>query len=280
MAKRAVLVGINNYSQSNATLRGCINDITMMNTMLIRNFGFDATNIRMLVDAKATKPNVLEKLRWLVADAEPGDVLVFHYSGHGSLITLKDERGQIIDRQQPIICTYELNWSDPLTFREVGKVLVAPEGVNITSILDCCHSGHDFRELQNPGLTFASRQTVGETKPRFLAAPVDPSVTMPSAKAVVDPRKLSEDTDILLTGCAVAETSADAFINGSYRGAFTYSLYQALTAANYKIDYLNTLARTAQNLKKSGFQQNPQIEGAMKLARWPVFGNPTPVVKK
>lgn len=275
MTKKALLVGINSYSNPSSNLRGCINDITMMNGMLVQNFGFDPANIRMLVDARATKANIIERLSWLVKDAQPGDSLVFDYSGHGSLIVLRDAQGDILDAQQPILCTFELNWDNPLSFKEIGQILVAQEGVNITSILDCCHSGHDFRALSNPNFPDKTAGDQNDVIYRYLRPPVDIHHRISGLKARdIAPMRLSDDTDILMTGCTVAQQSADAYIKGAYRGAFTYCLNEALAAANYEIDYVNLLGKVAQALRQNGFTQTPQLEGAMKLSRWPVFGNP------
>lgn len=278
MTKKALLVGINSYKNPSANLRGCLNDIALMSNILIRNYGFDPGNIRMLADERATKPAIVERLRWLVEGLAPGDSAVFHYSGHGSLIVLRDPKtGRVADQQQPIICSYELDWNAPLTFREIGQLLVAPEGVNITSILDCCHSGHDFRDVSQDNPFFPRTASKNpDVRYRFLTPPIDIahraiSVNQPRASV---PLRLSDQTDILMTGCQVVQTSADAFIKGSYRGAFTYCLSQALAELKYTANYVNVLARTRQILKQMGYSQTPQLEGAMKLSTWPMFGVP------
>lgn len=284
MAKKALLVGINRYSNPGVSLRGCLNDVNSMVGVLTASFGFSPSDMKMLVNENATKANIVANLHWLVENAAPGDVLVFHYSGHGSLIALRDEKGQIVDARQPVICTYELNWSDPLTFKEVGQILVAPEGVNITSILDCCHSGHDFRDLKPryyPGMSL-SKSEIQDLKMRFLPPPPEiMSQISPKAKDVIpQPRKTSDDTDILMTGCGLLQTSADAYIKGAYRGAFTYCLSQALMQTQYKADYINVLTQTIQVLRQCGFNQTPQLEGAVnKIARWAFLSNPAAAVK-
>lgn len=83
-AKRAVLVGINKYKpELNADLRGCVNDVEHMRDILTKFYGFSADDIRVLCDERATKAAIIERLSWLIGEAVPGDVLVFHYSGHG-----------------------------------------------------------------------------------------------------------------------------------------------------------------------------------------------------
>ena len=83
--KKALLVGIDAYAAPN-TLYECVNDVTNMRDILIKYYGFEVDNIRVLTDARATKQGILDRLRWLIQDAMLGDKLVFHYSGHGSLL--------------------------------------------------------------------------------------------------------------------------------------------------------------------------------------------------
>jgi hypothetical protein len=94
--KRAVLVGIN-YPGTKAELKGCHNDVARMRRCLVDRFGFDESGIRVLVDdgsggPQPTGANIRRELARLVGDARPGDLLFFHYSGHGT--RLPAETGQ------------------------------------------------------------------------------------------------------------------------------------------------------------------------------------------
>ena len=60
MARRAVCVGINQFRDPGApTLRGCVNDARTMAQMLVREFGYDPSQVKVLVDQQATKANYL-----------------------------------------------------------------------------------------------------------------------------------------------------------------------------------------------------------------------------
>ena len=48
MAKKALLVGINDYQRIN-DLSGCINDVTNVRDVLLKYFGFTVPDIRVLV---------------------------------------------------------------------------------------------------------------------------------------------------------------------------------------------------------------------------------------
>ncbi|KAI4300965.1 hypothetical protein L6164_034290 [Bauhinia variegata] len=88
----AVLVGCN-YPNTPHELHGCINDVLAMRGVLVKRFGFEDTNIDLLTDkqgtdesAMPTGANIKQALARMVEKAEAGDVLYFHYSGHGTRI--------------------------------------------------------------------------------------------------------------------------------------------------------------------------------------------------
>ncbi|KAM7257231.1 hypothetical protein ACFE04_012972 [Oxalis oulophora] len=90
--KMAVLVGCN-YTNTHATpplevLSGCINDVVGMRETLVKLFGFEESHIELLTDEDTNKvmptaANIKAALNRMIDAAQPGDVLFFHYSGHG-----------------------------------------------------------------------------------------------------------------------------------------------------------------------------------------------------
>lgn len=89
--KMAVLVGCN-YPNTSNELHGCINDVLAMRDSLVQRFGFNPNYIKLLTDDKPgslvmpTGENIKKTLNAMVDEAEPGDVLFFHFSGHGTTI--------------------------------------------------------------------------------------------------------------------------------------------------------------------------------------------------
>jgi metacaspase-1 len=78
---------------TSATLRGCINDVKAMQSLLTECFGFDPKNITILVDDGSTKvtptgANIKHALKTLVSQTGPNDTLVFHFSGHGTQVRM------------------------------------------------------------------------------------------------------------------------------------------------------------------------------------------------
>lgn len=89
--KLALLVGINQYPSDFSDLRGCLTDVEMQYELLRHRYGFQPADILMLTDQTPQKPNRQNILaafeEHLIKQAQPEDVVVFHYSGHGDLIT-------------------------------------------------------------------------------------------------------------------------------------------------------------------------------------------------
>mmetsp|Transcript_24437 Transcript_24437/g.43497 ORF Transcript_24437/g.43497 Transcript_24437/m.43497 type:complete len:398 (-) Transcript_24437:140-1333(-) len=141
MTKRALLVGCN-YPGTQAALNGCVNDVSRMREMLITTFGFPESNIVVLIDTDSsyTQPtggNVKRALSTLVAECKPGDVAVFHFSGHGTQVPSPTARES--DGKDEAICPSDLN---VIVDDDLRRILVnLPEGVKFTMVADCCHSG-------------------------------------------------------------------------------------------------------------------------------------------
>lgn len=155
MAKKAVLVGCN-YPNSKAELHGCINDVNRVHKCLIDRFGFSESDITTLIDTdrRYTQPtgaNIKRALNKLVAEASEGDILFFHYSGHG--VRLPAETGEDDDTgYDECIVPCDMNLITDDDFREV--VDKVPHGVTLTLISDSCHSG---------GLVNNAKEQIGES---------------------------------------------------------------------------------------------------------------------
>ncbi|KAI3844279.1 hypothetical protein MKW92_023026 [Papaver armeniacum] len=155
MAKRAVLVGCN-YQGTKAELKGCINDVKRMHKSLVEKYGFAEEDITVLIDTddsyiQPTGKNIRKAILDLVTSAEPGDVLFFHYSGHGT--RLPPETGEDDDTgYDECIVPTDMNLITDDDFREyVDQV---PEGCKITIVSDSCHSG---------GLIDEAKEQIGES---------------------------------------------------------------------------------------------------------------------
>jgi hypothetical protein len=266
MAKRAVLIGINKYQVPGADLRGCVNDVKNLQMVLIQYYGFAGKDIKVLTDLKATKKAMQAAIQKLIAGSKKGDVLLLHYSGHGS--NVPDDNGDEADKREEILCPTDLDWKDPFRddwLRKTFDKLKA--GVSLTVIMDCCHSGTNTRAIQPPDAPI---------KERYLPSPWDLVATESGRKlrgavrgelrsSARAKRKKSDVVhadicELLITGCRDTQTSADAFIKGTYNGALTYYLVESIREANGKLSYRELHKRTLAKLKGE-YDQVPQLEG-------------------
>lgn len=267
MAKRAVLIGINKYQVPGSDLSGCVNDVKNLSQALKTYYGFAEKDVTTLTDLQATKKAMERAIKKLIAGGKKGDVLLLHYSGHGS--NVPDDNGDEADKRDEILCPTDLDWKDTLRDDWLRKTFnKLRSGVSLTVIMDCCHSGTITRAITPPD---------APKKERFLPCPLDLMATESGRKlrgtlrgqAGRAPRGRKRKSDVvhaeipelLITGCRDTQTSADAKIDGTYNGALTYYLVESIKEAEGKLTYRELHQRTVAKLKKNDFDQVPQLEG-------------------
>jgi len=83
IAKReALLIGVSSYPVS--ALEGPINDVAAMKKVLVSNWDFPVENIKILLDKKGTKKNILAEIAKLYDRTSSGDEIFIYFSGHGT----------------------------------------------------------------------------------------------------------------------------------------------------------------------------------------------------
>src|SRR4051794_11450693 len=148
---RALLVGIDTYERADVPpLHGCVNDVVLVRRVLKRYFAVPNEDVHVLVNARATKANIVDRLQLLIDSARPGDVLVFYFSGHGSQIRDRDG-DELSDALDEVICPYDMDW-------DTGAYIVdddldaifgrLPDGVLLEAFFDCCFWGAGPRALE------------------------------------------------------------------------------------------------------------------------------------
>lgn len=84
--KLALLVGIDQYGANIPPLPGCLTDVELQKDLLRYRFGFQDADIVTLTGKKASGEAIKAAfLEHLIAQARLGDVVIFHFSGYGSL---------------------------------------------------------------------------------------------------------------------------------------------------------------------------------------------------
>jgi hypothetical protein len=308
MADQALLLGINDYQKVNP-LRGCVNDVRNMQKLLTETFRFDPRNIRVLLNEQVVKKSVNQEMDRLFKDARSGDRVVLHFSGHGSYTEDldgdepdgKDELLCLYDMDFADPETYLLDdelrhWTEKL-----------PRGVQLTIVFDSCHSGTATRLVMAPApdnphrqipmrvddratLARAPQTARGLASPAALAAAVDPATNPdvvrvrfvdppPTIKAAVAKRARQANrglvvvkrlNHVLLAACRDDQTAADATIEATPNGAFTYHLCRTIRDGGARLDRKQLIDRVARALSDGHFEQVPQLETA--LPSGPLFG--------
>jgi hypothetical protein len=230
--KNALLVGVN-YNGTAYQLQGCINDVVNMQSFLVAKYKYN--NTTLITDNTTIKPtrvNILNAFAKLLNDAQSGDTLFFHYSGHGTQ-TYDYNRDELTGYDEAIVSSdLKLIVDDELnviirTYLKAGVILYA--------IFDSCHSG-----------------TVLDLKYNYLD-------TTNGLKTTVNTKEYETLANVIMfSGCTDAQTSADAYINKKFCGAMTYSLLNALST-NINPSLQSLLQNMRAYLKNNGYTQVPQL---------------------
>ncbi len=143
MAQRALLIGSETYG-----LAGCNADVALMREALAR-LGFDDVVERTGPDA--SRRGIIGSYERLIDTAVPGDAVVVYYSGHGGRVALPDWEERQAQGQEPFlqyIVPHDMAATTASDFRGVLSVelsalqeRLSARAPNMTTILDCCHSG-------------------------------------------------------------------------------------------------------------------------------------------
>ncbi|MSV27277.1 MAG: caspase family protein [Bryobacterales bacterium] len=274
--KKALLVGINkfaNYSQF--TLNGCVNDAKDMAALHKDLLGFKAGEITTLTDAKATKANIMSNLKTMVADAKSGKLsyLVFSLSSHGT--QMNDTSGDEPDDMDEAFVPYDIaekggGW-DPahiISDDELHDLFVQlPAGALLEVYLDTCHSGTGLRGADfgphAPRARYIAppEQEFGRKTARMRGFTLSRPPSSNAKKGAVAAGKgvAAGAHHTLWTGCKANETSADAYFDGRYNGAFTYYYLKVVRETQNKLSRKDVVAKM-RTLMKGKFAQNPQLE--------------------
>jgi hypothetical protein len=245
--KTALLVGIN-YIGSPYQLQGCINDVVNMQAFLVSKYKYNTTTL--ITDNTAIKPtrtNILNGFIKLLNDAQRGDTLFFHFSGHGTQ-TADVNRDELEGYDEAIVSSdLRLIVDDELN--TIIRAYLKP-GVTLYAIFDSCHSG-----------------TVLDLKYNYLD-------TTNGLKTTVNSKNYETLANVIMfSGCADNQTSADAYINKKFSGAMTYSLLNALNS-NSKPTLQSLLQNMRSYLKKNRYSQVPQLSCGNVSAIEKVFFSP------
>lgn len=265
--KKAVLVGVEEYERSDIpALRGCVNDVLLVRGVLKRYFGFTNDGIHVVLNARATRANILDRLESMVDGASPGDFLVFYFSGHGSQIRDRDG-DELTDHLDEVICPYDMDW-DRRTYvldDDLDEVFHAlPEGVVLEAFFDCCYWGAGVRALAVEPTPYLLRTDV-----RYLPPPLDIAARIEGDEDAVATHRFEgcscfRHGNILWGASEEGHSAAEDVFEGRVHGVFTYygcrfieARYDEIVAYGYSRQQL--LEEMRDYLRGHGYVQVPEL---------------------
>jgi hypothetical protein len=230
-SKKALLIGIN-YTGTNNQLNGCINDINCIKERISNNGFSDITILTDNTSIKPTKSNIINAFRNLLSSSNPGDLLFFAYSGHGSYT--KDKNSDEKTGYDQLIVPLDLNM---IVDDELKTIIqnTLKSGVTLFSMFDSCFSG-SVLDLKYQYMDSLNYDNYTENN-----------------------KQLETNGDVfMISGCSDYQTSADAFIDNKANGAMTWSLLKSLKETP-NCSWRELLKTMRNLLKSSEFDQIPQF---------------------
>ena len=249
--KKAFCFSINDYPGVQNDLKGCNADSLNWSNLLKNNYGFDVNRI---IDSSVTRSTVMNTMTDLIINSNPGDVLVFTYSGHGTSVI--DSNNDEISGKDEAICLYDGLLIDD-EIRAIFDKL--PQGVKLTFVADSCFSGTVTRAFLNTMNDFSYISV-----PKYLPPKDDIDANNISSLSSLRPFAYPEEgmNHILISGSSDSEYSYDANINGA-TGAFSFYAIQVLMA-NPHITYSDFYNELRKSLPNRQYPQTPQLEGSIE----------------
>lgn len=276
--KLALLVGINEYPEQSglAQLRGCVTDVELQRQLLVHRFGFNAADILTLTNAQGTRSQIFTAFEeHLIKQAKPGDVVVFHYSGHGSQVIDPDRDFPDglnstfvpVDSALPPAFPFEGGVVRDIMGHTLFLLMSALPSELVTVVLDSCHSGGGTRGnlqvrspqgldlLRSSGVALTASPEEFEYQQQWL------SRLNLSPEEFLRRRREGVAKGVVVAAAGRDQLAADAPFSDFFAGAFTYLMTQYLwqeTGSPTFSSAIPNIARTT--AQRSSSQQQPLYE--------------------
>lgn len=259
--KLALLVGINKYQHIPA-LFGSLTDIELQRELLIHRFGFKEGDILTLSDQQATRQQIETAfLKHLTEQAQPDDVVVFHFSGYGRRVQLQASPEDVVNSFVPVDgigATSENSVVNDLLEETVWLLLRSLPTERVTTVLDTSYNAASTALRGN--LRIRSRPPVvqGQISTEALAF----QQQLYSKNNIASQKQIPG----VILAAAGSKSAAEMQWAGFSAGLFTYVLTQYLwqvTPATFQVS-LGRVTGLVQQL--AGKEQQPQFSSQKSQA--------------
>lgn len=269
MADLALLVGINAYP--GCPLQGCVNDIMDMTGYLVGPKKFNKGGIHLLTDRRATTGNIWAGLTDLVRLANPGDRVVFHYSGHGAQNETTTPNLEP-DGLDEVICPVDFDWTPEhmITDKQFHALFASfKPGVRFYWVSDSCHSGDLTKGLPSVAATRRHDRSKAYPVPACVQYrhEVARELGLKAHKApgiAINKGLVNGVLEVgYIPGCKDNQTSADTSFNGRPNGALTGYLLQTLKALPENTPIVDICKALDHSLAQDQYDQISIPEGTL-----------------
>jgi uncharacterized caspase-like protein len=243
--RQAVVIGINDYRDPDIPkLSGAVNDASEIRKRLSEYGQFEISDDHFLTNTRANYQSIRKSISDLLWRADPCDLALFYFSGHG----FQDGYGN------GYIAPYDMVKSEPFIFginmRELKQIVL--NSVNkqcVLVVLDCCYSGiptlgdkaiPDIAQSFDPYFSGTSKEEYGEGRVIIASSGED---------------QKSREIELKISG------SHEPLIHGS----FTYHLLEGLdgkAADEAGSIYLNRLYNYVEEILIKEGKQKPKFYAA------------------
>lgn len=264
----AIVVGIGNYPVDSgwSTISGD-KDLELVVPMLC-NLGFPRTHVKTLSNQEATKQHIQNAFDCLIPKLKKGDIVYFHFSGHGQLITDIDGDEGDYGYDESIVpydakLKYDVNGykgENHIVDDELNKWLMAVReqigrSGKIFVVLDACHSGGGSRDEGDE----SEYLTVRGTCDRFRIESASQTRCCGISPLPID--------WVCVSACKSDQRNYEYKTeNGKSYGRLSWVLSRFLTANLTVGELEDVVNRHYQNLPVTPYPQEAHIEYAEELA--------------
>ena len=271
--KRALLIGVHQYKHGPNSTFGDLDtesDVAAIRQVLIDHFGFGAGDIRVLTTGQeTTRASILQAMRdALVTPTGPGDIVYFHYSGHGSQVPNPKDPSGVDETLVPSDWTQD--GARDIHDKEVRQIIgeiQAKNPASLTLTFDSCHSGTITRggRMRVRGVSFEKR--FGKPAPPAPPSPAAAGKTRGAFGGLLPGQAQAEKPKsgyVVISACrddqSAVETEDENHIP---MGRLTFLLCRALRDAKPETTYQDLFERVDSLMRQnySDVRQDPQIEG-------------------
>jgi len=242
-------IAINDYPKTNRKLKGAINDSRLWSGW----FASRGWEVETLWNQEATSQQILAAIERMMRQAQAGDRLAIHFSGHGTQVV--DAGGDEVDSLDECYCPWDVTEKGPIRDDQLFNLFqMRSGGVQLYLIADCCHSG----SLHRGPKAVVRYLPLTEKSGRRSKSRREPAA--------------ARTAGLLLAASREDEQARETSFRGQSFGVFTHAALQTLQSMPPKSTHRQWLEAIRKAVRPS--QQTPELIGNRQLMDESIFGGP------